>query len=453
MLPDELLLETLVGQFPCRESQIQILGTFFNPSFPTPPCVVLHGLEATGKSSITKSILKSSEIPHAIVDSRECITGRQLMERALASCLDAISDIEDVDLSAFWRCENLSALQVHLELLLQNQKRFILVFDGIDKQREASPTLLPALARFGEIIPCLSIVFIISVPSPRSFHTAGIPHVHFPPYTRDECIRILSLSPPQIFEDGIDNEVNPDYDEEKAAEDDAFVWSRFCNIVWESLASNAACNLASFRAVCDKLWRPFVAPIVKGDFGTRNLPRLVVHTKPLFQNEDVLMNSIVRRDPTKTTKPIITHELPFHSKWVLCAAYLASYNPPRHDQIFFMKASEKKRKKKGGDGARGKASKHRKIPRSLLAPSPIPLDRLLAVLHSILPHSLPQNADILTQLATLSSLRLLQRAGVAGSDVLDPACKWRVNCGWDYVVALGRSIGLEMRDYLASGQD
>jgi origin recognition complex subunit 5 len=302
-------------------------------------------------------------------------------------------------------------------------------------------------------IPCLSVVFIISVPSPRLFHTTGIPHVHFTPYSRDESIRILSLTPTKIFKDGIDLEVDPDYSEEKAAEDDAFVWSRFCNIVWESLASNAARDLASFRAVCDKLWRPFVAPIVKGDFGTRNMPRLVVQMRPLFQNEEVLMDSVTTKDPTNTTKSVFTHELPFYSKWVLCAAYLASYNPPRQDALFFMKSSEKKRKKKGGGTARGKASKHRKIPRSMLAPSPIPLDRLLAILHAILPHSLPQNADILTQLATLSSLRLLQRAGTAGTDVLDPSCKWRVNCGWDYVVGLGRSIGLEMRDYLASGQD
>lgn len=30
--------------------------------------------------------------------------------------------------------------------------KFVLVFDGIDKQRETPPTLLPALARVGEIV-------------------------------------------------------------------------------------------------------------------------------------------------------------------------------------------------------------------------------------------------------------------------------------------------------------
>jgi origin recognition complex subunit 5 len=111
-------------------------------------------LDATGKSSITKAILKGLKIPHTIINSRECITGRQLLERTLASCLDAVAEIpgSDVDVRQFLRCENLSALQVHLERLLQGQKRFTIVFDGIDRQREAPMTLIPALARFGEMV-------------------------------------------------------------------------------------------------------------------------------------------------------------------------------------------------------------------------------------------------------------------------------------------------------------
>lgn len=50
------------------------------------------------------------------------------------------------------RCENLSALTVHLQRLVAKQQKFILVFDGVDKQREAPPTLLPALARLGEFV-------------------------------------------------------------------------------------------------------------------------------------------------------------------------------------------------------------------------------------------------------------------------------------------------------------
>lgn len=50
------------------------------------------------------------------------------------------------------RCENVSALVVHLERLLKDRGKFVLVFDGVDKQRDAPPTLLPALARLGECV-------------------------------------------------------------------------------------------------------------------------------------------------------------------------------------------------------------------------------------------------------------------------------------------------------------
>jgi len=66
---------------------------------------------------------------------------------------------------------------------------------------------------------------------------------------------------------------------------------------------------------------------------------------------------------------------------------------------------------------------------------------------------MPQNSDVFTQIATLSSLRLLLRAGTTGTDALDPGCKWRINCGWEYVATLGRSVGLEMRDWVAASQD
>lgn len=60
------------------------------------------------------------------------------------------------------RCESLSSLSVILSRLLAHTKKFVLVFDGVDKQREAPPTLLPALARLGEIVsPRCRLEFIM----------------------------------------------------------------------------------------------------------------------------------------------------------------------------------------------------------------------------------------------------------------------------------------------------
>lgn len=63
-----------------------------------------------------------------------------------------------------------------------------------------------------------------------------------------------------------------------------------------------------------------------------------------------------------------------------------------------------------------------------------------------------RTADILTSIATLTSLRLLLRsgAGAGAGDVLEAsAAAWRVNVGFEEVVSLGRSVGFEVQDFLA----
>jgi origin recognition complex subunit 5 len=208
-----------------------------------------------------------------------------------------------------------------------------------------------------------------------------------------------------------------------------------------------------------KLWRPFVAPVVAGQFGTRDFSRLLVHQRRLFQEEGVLLDSLLSNteDGAETAVKVTdkTHELPYYAKWLLIAASLASFNPSRMDALYFMKSTEKKRKKKGGGTARsggGRASQHRKVPRHLLAPSAFTLDRLLAILHAILPHDLRSTIDVYTQIATLAGLRLMARSGGLGSsDPLEPGGKWRVGAAvsWDYMQALSRSLKFEIADYLA----
>lgn len=86
-------------------------------------------------------------IKYAIVRSKECITGRHLLERTVCAVADA------VEKQSPGRCENLAQLAVLLGKLLEGSRgRFVLVFDGVDKQRDAPPTLVPALARLGEVV-------------------------------------------------------------------------------------------------------------------------------------------------------------------------------------------------------------------------------------------------------------------------------------------------------------
>src|SRR5262245_2093068 len=97
-MPPEELLDSINRQYPCRRVQLQqlsiLIGTVRAPprppsddcslaqeSFPSPQAFVVHGLPATGKSSVLQCLLERLGTSFFWVPCHECITTRQLLER------------------------------------------------------------------------------------------------------------------------------------------------------------------------------------------------------------------------------------------------------------------------------------------------------------------------------------------------------------------------------------
>ncbi|KAH5117993.1 hypothetical protein HBI73_109720 [Parastagonospora nodorum] len=467
MLPDEIIAQ-LNTEFQCREQQIQQLAALYTAHLPCPSFLNVHGLTATAKSSLLRSYFHLLDIPHTIINVRECITARHVLERMVASSLDALDEHYDekIDRRPYARTENLSALCVNLAKLLEGRGKFVLVLDAVDKLRESAGTLIAALGRLGESIPNLSLILTTTLPLPPStIRSSNTPSLHFPTYTRTQLFSILNNIPPKIFATPPSDEQFPDYTPDLAAEDDAWLWSRFISAVYDSLSKHTGRDLLSFRRTCMKLWRPFVEPVVTGQFGTRDFSRLIINRKHLFQVEDAVLDRIVADaepqaalEPTTPSKrraaKMMIHTLPFFTTHILIAAYLASYNPSRTDVTYFMKHTDKRKgKRRAPSTSVSNSMKARKISRHLLTPSPFTLDRLLAIFRALLDGGVPQVADLYTQIATLTSLRLLVRAGAGSNDALEAGGRWRVNFGWEYARALGRSVGVEVGEYLVGGVD
>ena len=438
--------------------------TSFQPTLPSPRTLIGYGPHATGKSSAVKLYLETHSLLHAIVKCEECITGRHLLERIVTAVHEAIHSEASLDTKPTHpgRCESLNTLSNSLQTLLQRAPKFVLVLDAIDRQRDPPPTLLPALIALGDTLPNLTLCLITRhPPSPRALCSTGIQHLLFPAYTRTQSLHILSQKPLPIFSTSQLAEKEADYDEATHLEDQTWLYPRFLAAVWDSLAQNCARDLLSFRRVAHRLWPAFIAPIQAGEYGTRDFSRLVVAQRRLFQDESVLLDSIVSAtttnatpaEPAATTRRKDPHDLPYYTKYLLLAAYLASFNPPKTDALFFMKATEhkKKRRKRNTNTTSSTLSsrKNRKVPRHLLAPSAFPLDRLLAILHAILPHDVRTGVDVYAQIAMLVGLRLLVRS--AGADVLAGEGKYRVGAmvGWEYVQGLARGLDFGLADYVA----
>ena len=151
ILPDEILF-SLDNTIPCRALYIRQLTALLISS--NLPAVIVHGSRASGKSLTVHSVLQASDQPSAIVRSQECITTRHLLERTIFSIREVLKNCDQVDIDegVDVRCESISVFTVELQRLLEGRDKFILVFDGIDRQRDAAPTLLPAVVRLGEIV-------------------------------------------------------------------------------------------------------------------------------------------------------------------------------------------------------------------------------------------------------------------------------------------------------------
>ncbi|RYP09177.1 hypothetical protein DL764_001448 [Monosporascus ibericus] len=530
-LPSELLA-SLAQPFPCREPQIRTLATLVHPRAAAARNLIVHGAEATGKSAITAGLLAalhgnpdpSTHLDYVIVRSAECVTARHLFERTVGAVTDAL----DWNGPLSGRCETLAALTVELGRMLEkwdndnggnrDARRFVLVFDGIDRQREAPPTLLPALARLSEIIPNLTTIFILTAPS-ASLRVSGTPMLHFAPYTKNEYITIMKhLGPPAA---SLPN---------TTPQETADLWARFAAAVHDSLIKPAGPRtLPALRQACAALWPRFTAPVAAGTHRAKEFSRLLVAARVLFQDEGVLQpgimasarprtnatsvsasagaplnlnggpgaGAIIRRTPSSSTAATdLAGLLPPTPRLLLIAAYLASHNAPRHDQTLFSTWYHGRKRRRGGrrrgtsavsgggnsnpgtpSQARtprgGGSLKHRKIARKLLGPGAFVLERMVAIYVATRREwvddgseysdskggGMTVDGDVGMAIATLASLRLLVRVGggaaggagaggMGGGADLDRGGKWRVNVSWEVIRALGRSMGVEVEEWL-----
>ncbi|KXJ19076.1 Origin recognition complex subunit 5 [Exaiptasia diaphana] len=134
-------------------------------------------------------------------------------------------------------------------------------------------------------------------------------------------------------------------------------------------------------------------------------------------------------------------ELPFYSKYLLLASYMASYNPARTDKRFFSKQALKMTN-------RGKAAaktKKGKMTSQLSGPKAFPLDRLMAIFYTIVEDKVAPSASIMSQISSLVSLNLLSQ--VSADDQIDSA-KYKCLVSFDFIKGIAKQLEFDILQYL-----
>ncbi|XP_062590706.1 origin recognition complex subunit 5-like [Saccostrea cucullata] len=430
-----LLRESL----PCRESQIKLLFSLFGErSSMTLPALFIYGHTATGKSAVVNSVLRTCMLPHVLVNCVECYSSRFLYEAVLNGLYtNRGSQKPDTPI----KCENMNDFvrlfrQICMSLDLHNETVY-LVLDKAERLREMDANILPAFLRLQELVDGnVCVILLTEIVWEKFLSGTGFPEpyiIHFPDYNKDELLRILMRSAPSEFS--------------------ADFYQMYLSLVL-SVFHIVCRNLTELQHLAAINFKKYIEPIKNGEASENDSRKLwknfEPHLKKALQTvylrevsstqwERMLEESDMGKMITQQGLSSRTHvELPYYSKYLLIAAYLASYNPAKSDKKFFSKHSDKQKKSKV-------IKKQDRTNNHMLGPKPFPMDRLMAVFYAIVEGKVAPTANIFMQITSLVSVHLL--AQVAGDDQIDVP-KYKCLVSLEFIKSVARTVNFDVLRYL-----
>lgn len=462
MLP-KTTIEAVEKLVPCRRTQTQLLSALLSSKVAEmPQAILVHGEPSTGKTTLLKHILKESGINHSTIAADQCITTRILLQKAFRAIVEDSGMGKEATAGFDIVCENVTAFYALLERFQTEynyNKPHVIVLDRLDGLHENPSELFSCFTRLWELSNIKNLVFIftISTLEPRALITSSIPHVRFTRYTKEEVVEILSLQELcQLPEDILTGALQGQASEAAVSNLSRQFWNSYVTILVDALAPYASSDVRLYQQIARRIWPVFVDPIITGEVGVRETVKLYRQSEHIFSSEFAVADSLVQpgveealKRKRKKQELTATYDLPLHSKYILVAAYLASYNPERYDIRFFSKAKDGRAKRRN-TGRRKTVTLN---PRMLAAPA-FEIERMMAILRSIAPEEefgteagvqSMSNIDLPGQIATLTTLKLMVKTS---NDPLDSRTKWKVNAGWGLIERLAKEIDLPIKNYL-----
>jgi len=196
-----------------------------------------------------------------------------------------------------------------------------------------------------------------------------------------------------------------------------------------------------FKRAAELLWPEYVkptkeAPKVDTD-NVRALYRSIEpHLKRVLLNIHYQESANMMGEESKSKR--LNVELPFFSKFLLLASFLASYNPVSTDKRFFMRGKSGRVVKK----SKKKVQSHKKSSQ-LLGPKMFDMNRMLAIFYVIVDEKVSSTAEIQSQVASLVTLQMLTQSG---EDLDQP--KYKCNVDLDFIRQVAKNVRFELHKYM-----
>lgn len=459
-------MEELQNKVPCREEQLNDLFNLLGDGDECLPCsIFISGSMATGKSLCVDSVLRCLNSKHVVIDCIECYTPKIMFESILSGMED-----EEIDV----KCETIMDLINSLNRMQETQIGYepvIIVFDRAERLRSMDHNIMSAFLRLQELCNLnICTIFITHLVYENFYFKMGVREplkLYFPNYNKEELFKIIFL-----HQKGFINHLLITYeidDEIKEELEKPELFANFLN-AFLSVFYRPCRDLIELQHMACVNFIKYCEPIIKNEINATDLSKLWRHISPILKASlELLYLRISNSKPVKpspgkensetdnsrshnfenTLKEELTStktfaqsfELPYYAKFLLIAAYLASYNPPKEDKRLFMKYHGKQRKRL--QQVRAKAKISEKL-NTQLGPKVFTLDRLLAIFYAILEEKIGLTSNLLAQIATLVELKL-----IAGSKEIDlDTAKYKCIVGYDFISAVAQTVGFNVRKYL-----
>lgn len=281
--------------------------------------------------------------------------------------------------------------------------------------------------------------------------------VEFPPYTKAELADVLALSCPDEglvarYKEMIKLILNIFMDQYREVLELQQVAASAWPLVKEALASGQLVPAADSAAADSAQMYRVMKPVLRQSIARSLCLPAAMHALEQADAEQGAPAS------ASAGSGMLDVELPYYSKHLLVAAFLASYNPPSRDVATFSLTSTgpmKKRKRGGRQGPGGKhiasdpkgtgAATKASADSLMQAPQVFGLERLLAIFYTLAGDPVDASAELLCQISGLVSLGLLRRVGNT-EHLVD--CKMSCRASYSLVQSVAADVRIELARFL-----
>ena len=457
---NERCLEDIESKFLCRKKEIKELVDHLEAPVVSPDPLCVTGPESTGKTSIVKETLRVLKCMHVYIDCVEFSTSMAIygaIVRKLSKQVSAAGLHQDGNQQGGLRGKkrarhsnrvqgnaNMSHFVTMVVDVIESGcvgEKVWIVLDHVERvQKDDMLPLIHSLSEFASLD--IGLIFISKIPWYSGVYSSGsrgkkiMKHpdvLEFPAYTTDQLIEIC-----------LAHGCGGKYKQYKA------YFQQFLNVIVHTLG-RATANLMDVRTVVGKLWPLYISPVKKQGLKmqhTQLMHKVMPHLKQIVSELDIGTNDSWDGENADTEQHRVLLGIPYISKYILLASYLASRNKATTDKSVFDPGYSGKR-------LRGSQALDRQVEKALemklRGSHPFPLERMLHIFYYIydgpqedMGISSIERADVLMQVTSMCALGWLS---FCGTDPLTSPM-YRCNLSDDTAYLIAKVAKVRLHDYL-----